>query len=130
MKRRLTKILMMDEGYAPVDRYPWWQLYGQQSDERDFHKNGFTVKRMQTLLESLDIFEDIEVVNGDNDVNVYAKARKIRHLEPHALLPQWDAIGEAEGIKLPGVEPIEPEKPVRKVRAKSNGVKPEEAVSV
>lgn len=57
------------------------------------------------LLEGMGIFEDIEVETkgGQNeDLNIYAKATKVRHLEPEALLPQWDKIEEQEGIVVPG----------------------------
>ena len=41
--------------------------------------------------------------DGDNkDMNVYVKATKVRHATKHALLPEWDAIEEAEGITMPG----------------------------
>lgn len=101
----MTRILMMEEEAIPVDPYPWWQLYGQQDDALDFHRNGFTVRRVRLLLESLDIFEDIEVTVGDGDdeqINIYATATKVKHLDPYALLPDWDAIEEREGIVLPG----------------------------
>lgn len=114
----LRKILFMEEGIGPVDAYPWWQVYGQQVDEYDFHKNGFTPKRMQMLLESLGIFENIQVGTGtremgdeeemakhgiaDHDINIFATATKVRHLDRYALLPQWDKIEDAEGIEIPG----------------------------
>jgi predicted SAM-dependent methyltransferase len=114
----LRKILFMEEGIGAIDPYPWWQLYGQQIDEYDFHKNGFTVKRVQALLGSLGIFENIEVGAGvrsmndaeemekigqaEHDINIYATATKVKHLDRYALLPHWDRIEEQEGIKLPG----------------------------
>lgn len=103
----LTRIMLMEEGVAPVDPYPWWQLYGQQKDEYDFHKNGFTPRRVRLLLEGLGIFEDVEVkVTGAGDEptqNIEATARKVRHLAPASLLPQWDAIEKEEGFEVAGL---------------------------
>lgn len=116
----LRQILFMEEGIGKVDPYPWWQVYGQQVDEYDFHKNGFTPKRVQGLLESLGIFDNIEVEVGvrsggdaeemaalgvtDHDINIYAKATKVKHLDRYALLPHWDRIEQQEGVTLPGRE--------------------------
>lgn len=110
----ISQIVAMEHELTTVDPYPWWQLYGRQEDEYDFHRNGFTVRRMHMLLEHLGIFDDIEVItdNGDDgQLNIYAKATKVRHLEPHALLPEWDVIEAAEDIVMPGVT-HEDEKPV------------------
>lgn len=118
----LRRILFMEEGVGPVESYPWWQVYGQQTDEYDFHKNGFTPKRIQSLLEAMGIFEDIEVGVGvrtlgdeeemiaaginDTDMNIYARATKVKHLDRYALLPHWDKVEEQEGVTLPGREPV------------------------
>ena len=101
----MRNIILMEEGVIMPEAYPFWQLYGRQSDERDFHCNGFTPKRMELLLKRLGIFEDIEVTTGDGEdgqMNIYAKARKATHAAPNALLPDWDEIEAAEGVKLPG----------------------------
>lgn len=123
LRHALTQILMMDEGYVPVDPYPWWQLYGSQSDEYDFHKNGFTVKRVQMLLEELGIFEDIVVTTVNDDLNIYATARKVRHMEPQALLPDWDVIAKQEGITVDGLteESVKDPEPVAVYEAAKNG---------
>jgi len=101
----MKNILLMEEGSKEIDPYPFWQLYGRQDDHWDVHANGFTPKRMQLLLERLGIFEGIEVTTDDGEdgeLNIYAKATKVRHDTPMALLPVWDEIEEAEGIKLAG----------------------------
>ena len=102
----LKNILLMEEGILAPHPYAWWQLYGQQASEYDFHKNGFTPKRIELLLGSLGIFDDIEVTTkGDDqneDLNIYAKATKARHMDKFALLPSWDRIEDTEGIKLEG----------------------------
>ncbi|MCR4341030.1 MAG: methyltransferase domain-containing protein [Gemmatimonadaceae bacterium] len=102
----MRNIILMEEGVVRPDPYPFWQVYGAQRDERDLHHNGFTPRRMQLLLEHLDIFEEIEVTTGDGegDLNIYAKARKAKHVQEDALLPEWDAIEKKEGILLPGRE--------------------------
>lgn len=83
------------------------------------------------------IFEDVDVTTGNalpgeegHDTNVFATAKKVRHLEPNALLPEWDVIKEAEHIALDGVtyDPPPPEVVVEKpgrVRRSRNGVHPE-----
>ena len=98
-------ILKMEEGEAEPHYYPWWQLYGEQRDARDFHKNGFTPKRLQLLLERLGIFEDMTVEEREDGHNLFARAKKVRHLEPLAILPVWDEIGKAEGVTFPGLKP-------------------------
>ncbi len=101
----MRNIILMEEGVIEPNAYPFWQLYGRQSDERDFHQNGFTQKRLRLLLERLGIFEDIEVVTGDGEdeqMNLYVTARKVSHATTKALLPDWDEIAEVEDIKLPG----------------------------
>lgn len=98
-------VLLMEEGLIAPHPYPFWQLYGAQTDERDLHHNGFTPRRMRLLLERLGCFEDIDVTTADGesgDINVYARARKSRHPRLEALLPEWDAIEAAEGITLAG----------------------------
>lgn len=102
----MRNIILMEEGIIQPHSYPFWQLYGQQVDEYDFHKNGFTPKRLKLLMERLGIFENIEVTTkgGENeDDNLYVIAAKVRHLEDHAILPDWDEIEVAEQITIPGV---------------------------
>ena len=114
----MRHIILMEEGLVAPDPYPFWQLYGQQADELDYHHNAFTPKRVQLLLERLGIFENIEVTTGDGEdgqLNIYAKAIKKSHKVPHALLPDWEGIEEMEGIKMAGLS--------------SNGAEPELAKS-
>ncbi len=101
----MRNIILMEEQVIKPDPYPFWQLYGRQADESDFHKNGFTLKRLRLLMERLGIFEEIEVVTGDGEdgeMNLYATARKVSHASPKALLPDWDEIAKKEGIEIPG----------------------------
>lgn len=99
----MKQIIAMEEGTGEPDYYPFWQIYGRNKGHLDFHRNGFTPRRLELLLKRLDIFDDIEVVvEGDKDDNIIGKAKKVRHPEPYALLPVWDEIEDAEGIKVPG----------------------------
>src|SRR4051812_20888513 len=102
----MAEIQKQESGEAPPHYYAWWQLYGEQKDGYDFHRNGFTPKRLQGILELLGIFEDVEVETGDEGQNLYAKARKVTHPEPFALTPAWDEIQEREGIAFPGLKPL------------------------
>ena len=106
----MKNILLMEEGVVEVSAYPWWQLYGRQDDFRDVHKNGFTPRRVKLIFERLGCFEDIEVTtdNGpDDDLNIFVKARKARHLDIFALVPEWGEIEKAEGIKVPGMSEVQ-----------------------
>jgi predicted SAM-dependent methyltransferase len=119
----MTEILAMEMGAASVDPYPFWQLYGQQLDQYDVHKNGFTPKRVKMLLEMLG-FEDIEVSVGNakpndgHNTNIFARGIKVKHDGPEALMPSWDIIREAEQIAMKGitsadnsVEPVKVRRP-------------------
>ncbi len=118
----MRDIIFMEEEQIPVDPYPFWQLYGRQAFPGDFHFNGFTPKRVKLLVERVGVFEDIEVTTDDGpykDYNVYVKATKVRHVGPHALLPEWDEIEKQEGVVMAGRDngAKETKKP-RKKRAK------------
>lgn len=89
-------IQKMEMGEAALDKYPWWQVYGAQSDHYDFHKNGFTPKRLKLLLENAGYLENVEVVEVNDGVNLRARARKASHPKPYALTPAWDHIVEQE----------------------------------
>lgn len=127
----MRNIILMEEGLIPVDRYPFWQVYGRQVDHRDVHLNGFTPKRMKLLLERLGIFEGIavETADGEGDLNIYATATKVRHDVPEALLPDWYEIEQTESMVMEGLSPVAVElgavvvvetEPV-KIRVKRNG---------
>lgn len=97
-------LLAMDAGTEPVNPYPSWQIYGRQDDERDIHKNWFSVRRLTLLLErSLQCFDEVRVEEGDEGQNLYATAVKARHPTFYSLTPEWDRIAEQEGIAVPGM---------------------------
>ncbi len=101
----MRNILLMEEGIIEPHPYPFWQVYGHQLDERDFHYNGFTPRRMELLMKRIGVFEDIEVTMGDGEneeMNVYVKATKTAHPTDTGLLDDWDEIEEAEGITMAG----------------------------
>lgn len=99
-------LLKMDNGEAAPDPYPSWQMYGQQSDERDFHKNWFTPRRLRMLLEMPAFgLESIEITEPQDGQNIAATAKKARHAAYFALVPEWDAIAAVEGLAVNGLAP-------------------------
>lgn len=103
LRYAMERIIEMDEGRAEADPYPWWQLYGRHDDERDFHKNGFTERRLAGLLEMLGTLDNIEVTVGQEGTNLYATATKKAHPVPFALTPAWDGIEQREGFTMDGL---------------------------
>ena len=113
----LEKIALMEYEAIEPRPYPFWQLYGQQKDEYDFHKNGFTPRRVELLLKRMGL-EDIEVkttgMEGDETLNITAKGTKTTHSDKtFALLPEWDAIEKAEGMEMAGLRDREPSEKVQ-----------------
>ena len=99
-------LLRMDDGLCDPDPYPSWQLYGEQTDERDFHKNWFTPRRLRLLLEMPALgLERIEVETVADGRNIQATAVKAVSPTRYALTPEWDKIAEREGIAVPGLAP-------------------------
>jgi predicted SAM-dependent methyltransferase len=107
LKYAIEQILKQDAGEIEPHPYAWWQLYGQQTDERDVHKNGYTARRLRLLLE-MPCFglDDVTVEEVHDGQNLQATATKARALERYALTPEWDAIAQREGIVVPGLAPI------------------------
>lgn len=99
------RIVAIEGGELEPDHYPWWQLYGRQDDEYDLHRNGFTPRRLRTLLDAVGCLRDITVREGDDGRNLYATATKASHPAPDVLVPEWDGIAEQEGITIAGVKP-------------------------
>lgn len=88
----LEWIIKMDAGEVPPDKYPWWQIYGGQSDHRDFHHNGFSERRLRLLLERTGILGDIEVTTSDGGINLKASATKVKNNKFLVLTDEWEAI--------------------------------------
>lgn len=99
-------LIGMEEGAMEPHPYPSWQMYGRQDDERDFHKNWFTPRRLKLLLEmpvfGLECVEVEEVADGQN---LQATAIKQEHQAYFALTPEWDEIAEREGFSVNGMRP-------------------------
>jgi predicted SAM-dependent methyltransferase len=100
-------LIKMEAGEVEPNPYPSWQMYGRQDDERDYHKNWFTPRRLKLLLE-MPIFglSDVAVEAVHDGQNLQATARKAVHAAPFALTPAWDEIARREGIVVPGLAPM------------------------
>lgn len=73
-----------------------WVLYGEQDYPKNFHAAGFTPKLLTSLVESLGIFEDIEIKEGDIDGpphpaswNLQLKAKKVKHATIDNITPDY-----------------------------------------
>lgn len=98
----MRAIIEIEEGKRDPDHYPWWQLYGEQTDQRDYHANGFSVRRLRALLGAVGL-TDIVVEEGDEGRNLYGTAKKVAHPKPWRLVEEWEAIAAAEGRTIPGM---------------------------
>lgn len=87
--RRLLKA--EDDPTFTPDTYDWAQLYGGQQYDLDYHRNGFTARKLAGLLRSHPCLSDVQVVSED-DVNLKGTARLARADEPEALSTWWDEI--------------------------------------
>jgi predicted SAM-dependent methyltransferase len=66
--------------------YEWWQIYGAQQSEYDFHKNGFTTGTLKKLLEIESCLDDIEVVEKNENIEAKAVKKKSQTLP---ILTEW-----------------------------------------
>lgn len=74
---------IMDDMMVPTDM---WVLYGEQDYPKNFHAMGFTPNILRSLVESLGIYENIQIKEGDVEGppgveawNLQLKATKINH---------------------------------------------------
>jgi len=89
--------VLTDEGAASQDiHYAWAQLYGGQTDDHDYHRNGFTARKLRSLLRTVPELEDVTVETENGGVNLKATARLARKIEPEALGPMWEAVQAQE----------------------------------
>ena len=72
--------------------YEWWQLYGSQQGEYDFHKNGFIKGTLEKLLKSEPCLGEIEV--REEAENLVATATKVKKQEKWVLTDLWNDIRE------------------------------------
>lgn len=72
-----------------------WVLYGEQDYAKNYHASGFTPSAIKGLIESLGIYEDIEVREGPIDGplssvswSMHVFAKKVRHPEIDNITPE------------------------------------------
>lgn len=91
--RYVGKRLYEDES-IPTDL---WVLYGEQDYPKNFHASGWTPKLLKALVESLGIYEDIQVKEGNiedgpanpSSWNLQLKATKVRNSEIDNITPDY-----------------------------------------
>jgi predicted SAM-dependent methyltransferase len=90
--RYVGKRILSDE-LQPQDL---WVMYGEQDYPKNMHGTGFTPKMLRGLVESLGIFENIEVNEGEVDGppnprswNLYLNAVKVKHPKVDNITPEW-----------------------------------------
>jgi predicted SAM-dependent methyltransferase len=94
-------ILAMETGEAPMNVYPWWQLYGAQATPLDRHGNGFTPRRLKALLNSIGMLRDIEV--KEDWGNLAATAIKDCDTPRWVYTDEWYEIEKTEGMEMHGL---------------------------
>lgn len=84
---------LLEDALVPTDL---WVLYGEQDYPKNFHASGFTPNMLKSLVTSLDIYEDIEVKEGDitgpphpEAWNLQLRAKKVKHLQTENITPDW-----------------------------------------
>lgn len=90
---------LLDDNIIPTDL---WVIYGEQDYPKNFHAAGFTPNILKTLVESLGIYEDIQIKEGDingppmpDSWNLQLKATKVRHPQVDNITPEWIDAPEA-----------------------------------
>lgn len=73
---------LLDDEPHPLD---FWVLYGEQDYPKNFHAAGFTPNTLRSLVESLGIYDDIQIKEGNLDAwgiegwNLQLKATKVKN---------------------------------------------------
>lgn len=84
--------------------YAWNQIYGAQTYPYDFHKNGFTPRKLETLLSTAGSnIHGVTVELEDDGQNICGRARVSGPAEVEALTDVWDRIDAQEG-RSPSIE--------------------------
>jgi len=85
-----------------------WVLYGEQNYGKNFHTGGFTPNLLKSLVESLDIYEDIRVTEGNIDGppdpinwNLEIRATKKTHKMVENITPKDIEKGPEYGAMWP-----------------------------
>lgn len=84
-------------------RYAWAQLYGGQNYAEDFHRNGFTAKKLGGLLRSHPCLTDIVVQEVDEGQNLEGSAVLAREDTPESIAEWWE---EAKAKEAQQVEAL------------------------
>lgn len=77
-------------------QYAYQQVYGGQFYPGDYHRNGFTARKLAALLGTVPELGQIEVVDEDGGQNLKATAVLGARREPEAIAPVWEAIRQTE----------------------------------
>lgn len=95
--RLITRSYDGDTTISPDEAaYAWDQLYGGQHYDTDYHKNGFTPRKLEALLQTVPALGAITVEETEGGQNVTARARRTRDDAPIAIIPLWREIAAAE----------------------------------
>jgi hypothetical protein len=91
-------IVQGEENGTMTDMYSWYQLYGAQQYDLDFHKNGFTRRALLNLLQRIPNFGGVTVEQVLEERNLVGHATRLRDDVPLALAPIWREIEEREAV--------------------------------
>jgi SAM-dependent methyltransferase len=85
--------LQQIQGHTAHVGYAWQQLYGGQAYSLDFHKIGFTARKLRALLATIPQLADVTVeARGELGENLHAEATLRGLMRPELLAePEWDA---------------------------------------
>lgn len=85
-----------------------WVLYGEQDYQKNFHATGFTPNMLKALVESLGIFENIQVKVGNIDGppspdswNIELVATKTKKLEVDNITPDYIEAPKSQDVWWP-----------------------------
>lgn len=102
--RHVAKRLLEDQ-IIPTDM---WVIYGEQDYAKNYHAVCFTPNILKGLVESLGIFEDIQIKEGNfegppspDSWNLQLKATKVKHLEIDNITPDDIIAGPPRNDMIP-----------------------------
>jgi predicted SAM-dependent methyltransferase len=82
-----------EDAMLPTDM---WVIYGEQDYPKNFHAAGFTPKLLTRLVESMGVYENIQIKEGDvfgppstESWNLQIKATKVKNVELDNITPEW-----------------------------------------
>lgn len=83
---------ILDDTMVPYD---YWVLYGEQDYIKNFHAVGFTPKALRALVESMGVYEDIQMREGDitgppnaDSWSIQLKATKVKNFPFDNITPE------------------------------------------